>query len=157
MAFSPDGNTIASGSWDNTIHLWDASTGTHRQTLIGHARSVESVAFSPDGTLSQVAVGTTRSVYGMQTLAHIHEPSQHIQVMFLASLLVPMETLSQVAVGTTRSIYGMQALARTYEHSQHIQTRSTASLLVPMETLSQVGAARSVSGMQKQARIDEYS
>ena len=35
VAFSPDGGTLASRSYD-TIHLWDAITGTHKRTLIGH-------------------------------------------------------------------------------------------------------------------------
>ena len=49
VAFSPDGNTLASGSHDNTVRLWDARTGTLRHTLTGHTESVLSVAFSPDG------------------------------------------------------------------------------------------------------------
>ena len=49
VAFSPDGNTIASGSYDNTVRLWDAATGAHKQTLEGHRGNVQSVAFSPDG------------------------------------------------------------------------------------------------------------
>ena len=49
VAFSPDGGTLASGSWDETVRLWDAVTGGHKATLTGHTYWVLSVAFSPDG------------------------------------------------------------------------------------------------------------
>ena len=49
VAFSPDGGTLASGSYDNTIRLWDGVTGAHKRTLTGHTSRVNSVAFSPDG------------------------------------------------------------------------------------------------------------
>ena len=49
VAFSPDGGTLASGSWDNTIRLWNTHTVQHKMTLIGDTGDIRSVAFSPDG------------------------------------------------------------------------------------------------------------
>ncbi|KAI2885980.1 hypothetical protein CBS13152_7275 [Aspergillus niger] len=49
VAFSPDGQTVVSGSADKTIKLWNAATGELQQTLKDHSDSVQAVAFSPDG------------------------------------------------------------------------------------------------------------
>jgi len=49
VAFSPDGQTLASGSDDTTVRLWQVSDGTLLRTLEGHTDTVLSVAFSPDG------------------------------------------------------------------------------------------------------------
>ncbi|KAJ7794497.1 WD40-repeat-containing domain protein [Mycena olivaceomarginata] len=40
---------MASGSDDETVRIWDASTGAEVMKMEGHSGLVSSVAFSPDG------------------------------------------------------------------------------------------------------------
>ncbi len=49
VAFSPDGQSIASGSNDKTIRLWDLQGSQIGKPFEGHTGNVYSVAFSPDG------------------------------------------------------------------------------------------------------------
>jgi WD40 repeat protein len=49
VAFRPDGKTIATGSQDTSIRLWNAETGKGMAILRGHQDYVDAVAFSPDG------------------------------------------------------------------------------------------------------------
>ncbi|KAG2418586.1 hypothetical protein HFD88_001687 [Aspergillus terreus] len=51
VAFSPDGQVLATGSDDQTVRLWDTESGELHQTLKSHSGCVRAVAFSPDGQL----------------------------------------------------------------------------------------------------------
>src|SRR5262245_60281560 len=49
LAYSPDGRTLAAGSNDKTVCLWDLPSGERKPSPKPHKRIVYSVAFSPDG------------------------------------------------------------------------------------------------------------
>src|SRR5438093_13584353 len=49
LAYCPDSKTLASGSVDKTIRLWDVKTGKIQATLKGDTDPVYSLAYSPDG------------------------------------------------------------------------------------------------------------
>ena len=51
VAFSPDGKTLANGSQDGSIRLWNIASGKLKKRLIEHQGFINGLAFSPDGTL----------------------------------------------------------------------------------------------------------
>jgi WD40 repeat protein len=51
VAFSKDGDTLATGCHDHTVRLWRAADGVLLKTLYGHGDYVTDLAFSPSGEL----------------------------------------------------------------------------------------------------------
>ncbi|KAF9595055.1 hypothetical protein IFM89_036514 [Coptis chinensis] len=50
LNFSPDDLILASGSLDNTVHIWNMSNGTCTAVLRGHSSLVKGVAWDPIGS-----------------------------------------------------------------------------------------------------------
>lgn len=67
LAFSPDGQRIASGSMDQTVKVWDVTSGQQSHDLKGHTGLVRSVAFSPDGRQLATAAENTIKVWDTES------------------------------------------------------------------------------------------
>jgi small GTP-binding protein len=73
LAFDPTGNTLASGSADHQVRLWQTASGKHLKTILGHEDSVVSVAFDPLGRrLASASDDGNVKIWDMATGKLIH-------------------------------------------------------------------------------------
>jgi WD40 repeat protein/serine/threonine protein kinase/tetratricopeptide (TPR) repeat protein len=81
LAFSLDGKTILTGSFDRTARLWDAETGRPIGEPLANPERVFSVAFSPDGRtiLTGCGDGTAR-LWDAATRRPSGGPLKHMDV-----------------------------------------------------------------------------
>ena len=115
VSFSPDGATLASGSADRTVRLWNANTGEHLQTLTGHTDRVYDVLFSPDGnTLASGSRDGTIRVWDAATGKHIRTLTGHTHGVNSVSFSPDGATLASGSADRTVRLWN----ANTGEHLQ---------------------------------------
>ena len=94
VAISADGQTLVSGSWDNTINVWDLSAGKEIRTLSNHTNYVLSVALSADGgTLVSGSWDATIKVCDLVSGKEVRTLSDHTNYVLCVAFCVDGETL----------------------------------------------------------------
>lgn len=95
VAFSPNGEVIASASDDKTIKLWRVQDAQEVTTLTGHRNSVHTVAFSPDGEmLASSSHDKTIKLWGMKNGKEICTLTGHSNSVYGVAFSPDGETIA---------------------------------------------------------------
>ncbi|KAF4448241.1 nwd1 protein [Fusarium austroafricanum] len=106
VAFSADGQRLASGSGDKTVKIWDTATGACLQTLEGHDNSVSSVAFSADGQrLASGSFDKTVKIWDAATGTYVQTLEGHNDLVISVAFLADSQRLASGSVDKTVKIW----------------------------------------------------
>ncbi|NER89111.1 caspase family protein [Moorena sp. SIO3A2] len=107
VAFSPDGQTIATASIDNTVKLWNLK-GKPLHTLTGHSDYVTSVTFSPDGkTIASGSNDKTVKLWNLQGKL-LHTLTGHSHYVTSVAFSPDGQTIATASGDNTVKLWNLQ-------------------------------------------------
>ena len=131
VSFSPDGKTLATGSQDKTIKLWNIETGKELLTLKGHDDEVRSVSFSPDGkTLATGSRDTTIKLWDVATGKEIRTLTGHTNFVRSVSFSPDGKTLATGSDDQTVKLWDVETgkeLPPLQGHTNFVRSASFSS------------------------------
>ncbi len=127
VAIAPDGLTLASGSRDQTICLWNLPTGELKQTLKGHTQQVTCVAFNPNRHLlgDLLASGSADQKIKLWQLDKSSNPGDRAEVVELAELTGHLGAVYGVAIAPD----GRQLISSSWDRTIKIWDLQTRQVL----------------------------
>jgi cytochrome c len=138
LAVSPDGQTLASASWDTTARLWPLGGGSAR-VLEGHQQNVNGVAFMPDGrAVVTVGYDLTLRIWpmggGSPVIVTLPTPLNSVAVARDGEI---------VAAGATGKVY---FLSPTGERQSEVDAADVPIIALALSDDGKLVAASSVRG-----------
>ncbi|GAX41443.1 protein kinase [Tolypothrix sp. NIES-4075] len=124
LAFSSDGITLASGSDDKTIKIWNLNNKKEIRTFKGHSNFVYSVAISPDGQiLVSGSKDKTIKIWSLKTGQLINTLNGHKDFVDSVAISPDGQTIASGSYDHTIKLWNLKTLQliRTFEgHSAQV-------------------------------------
>lgn len=119
LALSPDGKTLATGSYDQRIKLWNAATGELLRELKGHNGAINGLAFRRDGrVLASASADRTVKLWDATTGARLDTFSQPLKELYCVAF--SPDGKSVVAGGADNRIRLWQVSEKAVEGSNKL-------------------------------------
>ncbi|MEP0772025.1 serine/threonine-protein kinase [Trichocoleus sp. ST-U1] len=122
IAISPNGQTLASGSNDKTIKLWQVDSGKLIHTLTGHSSWVRSIAIaiSPDGqTLASSSQDYSIKLWQVDSGKLIRTFTGHLSRVYSVAFSPDGQTLATGSEGHTIKLWSMDSGKLIHTLTEH--------------------------------------
>jgi hypothetical protein len=133
VAWSPDGARIASGSWDQTVHVWDAKSGAHLFIYRGHTTNVNAVAWSPARIGQRIASASGNSFFKGEHVVQVWDAATEAHLLTYHGHTQPVHTVAW-SPGGTRIASGSE------DKTVQVWDARTATLVFSLNHTSTVNA-----------------
>ena len=132
LAFSADGQTLASTTERHEVELWDVTTGMPLRNLKGHPTTVCGASFSKDGTkLATTDFSANLFIRDAQTLEEIDRHPLTLRALFRLGVTQNRERRYAAAEATLRHLLTTQQ--RTLGDDDPVLAKTRAELEVAIE------------------------
>jgi WD40 repeat protein len=112
LALSPDGKTLATGSYDQKIKLWNVETGAEIKTLSGHNGAIFGLSFRPDGkVLASASADRTVKLWDVASGKRLDTFSQPLKEQTAVAFAPDGRTVAAAGVDNRIRVWSVSASA----------------------------------------------
>jgi len=123
VGWSPDGKRIASGSSDETVQVWDATSGAHRLIYRGHRTNVNAVSWAPTQDKPRIASASGNSFFGGEHVVQVWNAVTGAHLLTYGGHTQPVQSVAWSPDGT-------RAASGSEDKTVHIWDTSTGNRIL---------------------------